>query len=138
MGDWSASGMEFGRGAEFTAERRAIAERTQTRTLDQWIAALEPTKIPFAPLLTYAEAMAGAHGKANAVLAATSLNGKKIGLAAIPVRLRRELDAGDPVEPETRTYSPPPTIGEHNAGVLAEIGLADLLSNTDHPETGES
>jgi crotonobetainyl-CoA:carnitine CoA-transferase CaiB-like acyl-CoA transferase len=130
VGDWSASGMEFGRGADFQQERLEIAELTRTRTLDEWVAALEPTKIPFAPLLTSAEAMDSEHGRANAVMSDTEVDGKPVRLTAVPVRVTDGGDAADPQPRPVRRLSPPPTIGQHNRDVLAAIGLSELALET--------
>jgi crotonobetainyl-CoA:carnitine CoA-transferase CaiB-like acyl-CoA transferase len=119
FGDWSG-GLCHGKGPDFDHERVKIAEAMATRTLDEWIEALEAIEIPFAPLLTLDEAMESEHAAVNGLLRVTSVGGKDLRIAASPVRFAED----DQPEGQLGPLPPPPELGEHSAEVLAEFGLA--------------
>lgn len=123
-GDWSG-GMDFG----YEDERPVVAAAVARRSLGAWIAALEATDVPFAPVLTLDEALGAEHAVANGVTRVTRVHGQPARVAAAPVRLGEGV--ADLVgEPDP--LGPPPGIGEHGADVLAELGLdldpTDLLA----------
>jgi crotonobetainyl-CoA:carnitine CoA-transferase CaiB-like acyl-CoA transferase len=128
-GDWTGSGMEFGVGDAYAQERVQIAGRVRTRPLDAWIGLLQKADIPFAPVLTLAEAIDNDHARANGLMRATRVGGRDFSVPASPVRLAAEderLVAPGPL-------SSPPGIGEHNDEILRELGLADLAGGATDP-----
>ena len=126
-GDWTGSGMEFGIGDAYAEERVQIAARVRTRPLDEWIGLLQAAEIPFAPVLTLAEAIDNDHARANGLMRPTRVGEKDFRIPASPVRIAAEDERLAVPGP----LSPPPRIGEHNDDVLRELGLADLAGPTD-------
>jgi crotonobetainyl-CoA:carnitine CoA-transferase CaiB-like acyl-CoA transferase len=123
-GTWGLSGMEFGQGAEFDIEREVIAERIARRPLEEWSELLGDAEIPFAPILTVAEALGSEHARLNGVLRETSVAGRPFKVTASPIR--EAADAAGEELPLPGPLSSPPDIGEHSAKILAELGLSDL------------
>jgi crotonobetainyl-CoA:carnitine CoA-transferase CaiB-like acyl-CoA transferase len=117
-GDWSG-GMDFG----YEDERPTVAERLATRTLDEWIAALEPTEVPFAPVLTLGETLSSEHAGVNAVTRGTRVEGQPVRIAATPLRIA---DGVQGLSGELDELAPPPRISEHAEEVLTEFGLTHL------------
>lgn len=118
-GDWSASGMEHGAGPEHDDERRLIAERIGERTLDEWVPVLAAEEIPFAPLLTVADAMRSEHAEVNGVLRESSVGGKSLRIPAAPMRFAADDEIVGPLPP----MSSPPDLGQHSEEILAELGV---------------
>jgi crotonobetainyl-CoA:carnitine CoA-transferase CaiB-like acyl-CoA transferase len=121
QGTWD-TGMDFGRGPDYAAERPIIAAAIASRTLDEWMALLTPSSVPFAPVLTLAEALESEHAEALGVMAPTTVEGTEARIPATPVRITE--DGGVPVQ---AGISPPPRIGEQTDDVLEEFGLGDLI-----------
>ena len=121
VGDWSG-GMEWGAGPEFAGERRLLEQRIATRTLREWIEMLEPTGIPFAPILELAEVIDSPHAAINGVVGYTTVDGKEAKFTRLPVHVGPS--AGDVVEP--LRLPAPPAIGEHTDQLLQELGLDHL------------
>lgn len=128
VGDWS-SGMEWGAGPEFAAERRQVEARIATRPLREWIEALEPTGIPFAPVLELGEAVASDHAVANGVLGHTVVAGADATFTRLPVHVRPGGSEEHRSVPPLHLDSPP-AIGEHSDEILAEVGLARRRSRS--------
>jgi crotonobetainyl-CoA:carnitine CoA-transferase CaiB-like acyl-CoA transferase len=116
-GDWER-GFEAGRGPAFDDEREEIAARIASRTLEEWTALLVAADVPFAPVLSTSEALAGEHQQANPVMAPTSVDGRAWSIPAVPIRL----DGAAPTE-----LRGAPTIGADTDDVLRELGLAHLV-----------
>ncbi|HCG02726.1 MAG TPA: hypothetical protein DEV93_19550 [Chloroflexi bacterium] len=121
VGDWSISGMYLGAGPEEAEERRVIQMRIKERPLAAWIAALTAAEIPFAPVLTIAEALASEHAAANGVMRTGRYKGHDVSIPSAPVRVVDAPGLGVVRE----ELPPPPGLGEHTAEVLAEWGVAD-------------
>ena len=111
--------MEFGKGEAFAAERREIAARIRTRSLDEWIPELQAAEIPFAPVPTVQEALASDHAEVSGIVRETTFNGHTLKFPASPVRVAPD-DSGFP-PPDA--VSAPPAIGEHTDALLHELGL---------------
>jgi crotonobetainyl-CoA:carnitine CoA-transferase CaiB-like acyl-CoA transferase len=120
VGDWSVSGMYHGTGPEEAEERRKIQARIGERSLADWVATLTEAEIPFAPVLTIAEALAGEHAAVNGVMRTESFDGHEVSIPSIPVRV-----VSAPGEGLIRTeLLPPPGLGEDTDNVLTEWGVA--------------
>jgi crotonobetainyl-CoA:carnitine CoA-transferase CaiB-like acyl-CoA transferase len=120
-GDWSRSGMDHGAGEAYAHERPVIAERLATKSLDDWTALFAEAEIPFAPILSLAEAMTSEHARINGVMRTTTTpDGRSYSLPASPVRI-----ADNDLEPVLPgPIAPPPEIGVDTDEILAELGLA--------------
>jgi crotonobetainyl-CoA:carnitine CoA-transferase CaiB-like acyl-CoA transferase len=133
-GDWSTSHADYG----YEDERSTIAERMRTKTLDDWCTLFEEIEIPFAPLLSAAEAMDSGQAEANQLLRSIDVDGETVRVVASAVRLAPD----DETEPPLRDLGGPPPLGGDNDAVLAEIGLGDLVGRVDltggqRPGSGE-
>jgi crotonobetainyl-CoA:carnitine CoA-transferase CaiB-like acyl-CoA transferase len=124
FGTWETSGMDHGRGPEYAHERELIAARLGARTLTEWTELFVAADIPFAPVLTIQEALENDHASANGVLRETTVAGEVFRVPATPVRIADSDGAPTSLPP----LPPPPGLGEHNAAVLAELGLAELAA----------
>lgn len=113
-GDWSASGMDHG--TAYPWEREEIAKRMRSRSRDAWIEAFTAAAIPFAPILSLEETLNSEHAQANRVLRRVTANGAPATIPSFPVAF-----AGQ----ESAAPLAAPALGEHNAEVLAEWGLAE-------------
>jgi crotonobetainyl-CoA:carnitine CoA-transferase CaiB-like acyl-CoA transferase len=87
VGDWSVSGMYNGSGPEQVEERKQIQARIGERSLADWTALLTDAEIPFAPVLTIAEALTSEHAAANGIVRTESFAGHKVSIPSIPVRV---------------------------------------------------
>ncbi|MDP3086303.1 MAG: CaiB/BaiF CoA-transferase family protein [Rubrivivax sp.] len=92
--------------------REAIAAVLRTRSRDDWCTALEGSDACFAPVLDFAEAPLHAHAQARQAF--VTLDG--VVQPAPAPRFGRSQPA---------TPKPAPTIGEHSAQVLAEVGYSE-------------
>lgn len=123
-GDWSTSGMDFGNGERYADEPALITERMRSRTMPEWWEAFGATDIPFAPLLTPAEALDSDHARMEGILRSTSVGDGTARVTATPIRFADD----ELVESEDRVelppLSPPPGLGEHTEEVLGALGLA--------------
>ena len=119
-GDWSGSGMCHGAGPQFDHERIEIAAKMRQRTLAEWEPLFEAAEIPFAPMLTLEEALESEHAQVNGVLRDTSIGGRPAKVPAVPIRFGADDKSTGPLGP----LKPPPELGEHDAEILDELGLA--------------
>jgi crotonobetainyl-CoA:carnitine CoA-transferase CaiB-like acyl-CoA transferase len=132
-GDWSTSRMDFGRGPAYADEREIIAQHTRSRTLDEWLPLLAEAGIPFAPVLTWVEAVAGDHAASNAVMRPVPVGDTTTELAAVPVSV-----GPGPPAPVVIPLPPAPPLGADTASFLDELGLghlADQLAGTEGHES---
>ena len=96
--------------------RAAIAEVMTSRKTDAWIAALKAADIPCGPIYSVAEAFAAPQARAiEMVLETTLASGGRVQVPGFPVKLART---------PPRLRRAPPHLGQHNAEILAELGLA--------------
>jgi crotonobetainyl-CoA:carnitine CoA-transferase CaiB-like acyl-CoA transferase len=99
---------------ELIAEVRSIL---LSRSLDEWLALLDPETICVAPVNTFEEALQDPHIREQQTWFEGELpRGGKVPQAALPIRF-----GGD--RPGWRSY--PPGHGEHTREILRELGLAD-------------
>jgi crotonobetainyl-CoA:carnitine CoA-transferase CaiB-like acyl-CoA transferase len=121
-GDWSESGMDFGKG--LADERDHIASITRTRTLREWWAAFAGTDIPWAPVLTPGEAIESDHATAEGAMRRTRVGDQAVRVVATPVRFADDATVGAPGrEKELTELSAPPAVGEQTAEVISMLGL---------------
>lgn len=123
-GDWSGSGMDFG--GSYEDERLEIARVIATDTMLGWTERLSQTRIPFAPLLNWSEALESPHATANRVMRSVMTESGVVPIARLPVDFGLQSN-------RTRAVAdtmPLAKVGEHNREVLAEIGLANLTELT--------
>jgi crotonobetainyl-CoA:carnitine CoA-transferase CaiB-like acyl-CoA transferase len=123
-GRWDASRMDFGEGPGYAEERVLIADRLRTRPLDEWTALLGEAGVPFAPVLTAAEAMESPHARHHGVLAATSVDGTPARVATSPL----SVGAAQPRRDAARELPPAPALGEHTREFLTELGLDEAAA----------
>lgn len=129
-GSWP-EGVDFGRGRE--EEKAEIALRIANRPLAEWQSVLAAADIPFAPILTWAEAAASGHGEANGVVAPISYQGRPVTTSTTPVSVSAvdattELDAlAAAHRAKGAGLGSAPGLGEHSLEVLADIGREDLV-----------
>jgi len=96
--------------------RAAIARVMTSRKTDAWIAALKAADIPCGPIYSVAEAFAAPQAQAmEMVLETTLASGGRVQVPGFPVKLART---------PPRLRRAPPHLGQHNAEILAELGLA--------------
>ena len=123
-GDWSHSGMDFGSGDAHADEVGAIADRTRQKSLQELWTAFGQTDIPFAPLLTPAEALASDHAAAEGILRSVPVGDEVARVAATPIRFADDDVAGEPGrEMELPPLTPAPGLGEHTEELLGVLGL---------------
>jgi crotonobetainyl-CoA:carnitine CoA-transferase CaiB-like acyl-CoA transferase len=129
-GDWERSRMDFGLGPAYEGERGTIAAAMAARPLAEWIPLFEERQIPFAPILTWAEAMESEHARDNGVMRETEVNGRKVEVAAPPLRVHGGPEA--PPAKTTREPMPPaPELGADTAAVLEELGLGAIAARVE-------
>jgi crotonobetainyl-CoA:carnitine CoA-transferase CaiB-like acyl-CoA transferase len=113
QGDWRASGMDNGFGRDH--ERQSIADAMVRRPLAHWVETLGRANVPFAPVLTIAEALKSDQAVANGLMRETSVSGAPTMIPSIPVKVSPS-SARVPI-------AEPPSLGQHTAEILAELGL---------------
>jgi crotonobetainyl-CoA:carnitine CoA-transferase CaiB-like acyl-CoA transferase len=96
--------------------RGVIAAVMKTRKTDDWIAALKAADIPCGPIYSVAEAFSAPQAQAMGMtLEADLAKGGHVRVPGFPVKLART--------PPTLRRAPP-HLGQHNAEILEELGLA--------------
>jgi crotonobetainyl-CoA:carnitine CoA-transferase CaiB-like acyl-CoA transferase len=119
--DWKARG-NWTTGADYgyDEEKPTIKDAVARLTLSEMVDVLAKAGIPFAPLLTFAEALN------QNLLTSTTIGGAAFRIPRAPARI-----AGGGVSTTDNAseneLSPPPLIGEHTEDILAEIGLKDSI-----------
>ncbi|MBL4919224.1 CoA transferase [Szabonella alba] len=113
-GSWAETVMDHG--YNYPDERDIIAERMATRPRDEWLTEFQRISIPFAPILSPAEAIESEHARANHALREIIANGKKARIPGFPVQFGRD--------PQVDAVLRTPALGEHTAAVLAELSLS--------------
>ncbi|MBA2933021.1 CoA transferase [Sphingomonas sp. CGMCC 1.13654] len=117
-GDWSASGMDWGKGR--IDERRLIAERMRSKPMSEWIAAFDGAGIPFSPLYAVEEAARTPQAGMLSVMARMRLGDRTISVPNVPIHIG-DLAGQDPRGRDE--IGAAPRLGEHTAEFLREIGL---------------
>lgn len=125
-GTWEGN-MDCGEGPAYADERPVIAAIMRSRTLDEWTRLLAGIEIPFAPVLTPDEALHSGHAAVSGILRQTSVNGEPVKIVASPIR---NALSDRPVEGALPPLAAAPGLGEHNAEILRELGLAHLAARS--------
>jgi len=133
-GSWP-EGVDFGRGYE--DERNAIAECIKQRPIREWQGVLAQADVPFAPVLTWAEAAASEHARANGVTAELSYGGRTVHAAATPVSVTPVSVDGDlSVERLADAHrrkadglGSAPVLGEHSEEILQDLEVPDIAGH---------
>jgi crotonobetainyl-CoA:carnitine CoA-transferase CaiB-like acyl-CoA transferase len=120
-GTWADTNADFG----YEDERAVIAAVTRQRTLEEWIPVFTDAEIPFAPVLTRAEALASEHALANSVLRPVRVGGHDARVMRSPVHLSDD-DTDDGTRRVVAAPKRTPGLGEHTDEVLRELGLDHL------------
>ena len=137
-GSWERTGMD--NGERYPEQQAVIAERMQTKPMEEWERLLGAANVPVSALRTVAEAMRTEHAKANGVLTTLEQDGVRVEVPLPPVSvvgIEDLSDVGEDAFDEALVakharrgggLALPPDLAEHNREVLAEIGLPDLAS----------
>lgn len=115
-GDWSASGMYHGN----EEEKPVIGELMRRKTLAELFDLLEASGVPFAPILSPAEALASEQAEAERVLIhiANPNGARSFGVPRSPVAITTP-GVTDPRDMMT----PPPDVGQDTSEILADVGF---------------
>jgi crotonobetainyl-CoA:carnitine CoA-transferase CaiB-like acyl-CoA transferase len=117
-GQWDKTGVDFGRGPEYEHERTVVASTMRGRSMREWWEMFEPAGIPFAPVLTLAEALASEHASAEQIFSSTTVGGAPAQFVNSPIRF---------ADGPAADLGPPPEIGADTSSILADFGLpADI------------
>jgi alpha-methylacyl-CoA racemase len=133
-GSWP-EGVDFGRG--YDDEERAIAERIGRRPVAEWQAVLAEADVPFAPVLTWAEAAASEHARANGVVSSLSSGGRPVQAAATPVSVTPVAVDGDTSlerladahRRKAEGLGSAPVLGEHSREILEDLEVPQLAGD---------
>jgi crotonobetainyl-CoA:carnitine CoA-transferase CaiB-like acyl-CoA transferase len=137
-GDWS-QGADYGR--SYTGEYEEIQERMRTRRRDEWEKLLSEADVPVAPILNWRETMESEHAVANGLLANYTYDGVEVHVPTTPASIT-PLGDRDSIDFESLAAShrnkgskltPAPDLGQHNAEILAELGLGSQFELTSTP-----
>lgn len=118
---WWGEKSHVDHGVSYPWEKPVIAEAIAKQTLEYWTAAFTRINIPFAPILSLEDALAGEHVRATGALRTVRVNGRDAKIPALPIEF-----ASDRLESNAKMRLKTPDIGEHNAEILREIGLSGL------------
>jgi crotonobetainyl-CoA:carnitine CoA-transferase CaiB-like acyl-CoA transferase len=129
-GNWGESGMEFGEGEDFEAERQLIAARIGGHDLDWWIERLAAADIPFAPVLSVEEALNGEHAVASGLMRDTTIGDRGFRIPVSPVRMAAPDGELTPPGP----MSGAPDLGADRDAVLRDLGLGELAGTAGERE----
>jgi len=124
--DWRSRGWwgektHVDHGVSYPWEKPAIADVIVKQTLDYWIATFTRINVPFAPILSVEDALAGEHVQATGAIRTVRVNGQDAKIPSLPIKF-----SSDQSEVDTESTLTTPEIGEHNAEILREIGLSGL------------
>lgn len=139
-GDWSG-GVDLGSVWAAQGERELIQACLRTRDAAEWLGLLAAADIPVAPVLDWRDTMLCAHAQANGVMASYEQEGHTVKVPTIPVSVHAagEVAAGTAAlaaahRAKANKVSRPPALGEDNAEILRELGIAPTSSPAPEPE----
>ncbi len=113
-------------------EREVIQSRLRERDCDDWAAVLKAADVPFAPIVHWSEAMGTPHAQANGVMTQYQYRGHTVKVPVVPVSVTPGAQVAQSGyagwaqahRDKVKSVRPPPTLGEHNAQILRELGLS--------------
>jgi crotonobetainyl-CoA:carnitine CoA-transferase CaiB-like acyl-CoA transferase len=118
-GTWGAGG-GYDRGPTYHDERVLIAAAFAEKNLDHWCAELTRVDVPFAPILTAAEALSSDQVAANSLLRVGEMGADTADIPSSPLSITSSPDAVERRLPGLHV----PELGEDTDSVLQALGLA--------------
>lgn len=119
-GTWGESGMDHG--TKYPWERAEIAKKIITKPLDHWIGEFTRINIPFGPILALRDTIGSQHVADNAMLRKVKVGEEEATIPSLPIEMLNTNGKA-----ATTDILRTPDLGEHNAAVLSDIGLSDLV-----------